>query len=557
MEKFVIRGGAPLHGDVNIGGAKNAAVAILPATILAADKCLIENLPCISDVMASLQILSELGASIRMVSRSTYEIDTTHIDCTEVSNELSRQMRASYYFLGALLGRFGAGQVAMPGGCNLGPRPIDQHLKAFTAFGAEDSVEYGQIHVKADHLVGGHVFFDTVSVGATMNAMLAAVLAEGTTILENVAREPHIVDLANFLNMMGADVHGAGTDVIKIHGVKKMHGCNYSIIPDQIEAGSYMVAAAITKGDVTLHNVIPKHLEPITAKLRAAGCTIQEYDDALRITRTGPLHPLKVKTMPHPGFPTDMQPLMTALLTLADGTSIVTEGIWENRFRYVDELIHMGANIQVDGQVAVIEGIKELRPAPLRATDLRAGAAMVVAALAANGVSEIDETIHIERGYENIVEKLQLLGADIRRVEIPASSISRAMYLYILYGSLVRPIFSGLNTRKEHGFIYHPVFRLIRQLRPGPGGEPIPAGGHGQKLPHHSDRAAPPGPGHQRLCRYLSYPRTLRSCSRAGYLFKKVSHPRIQQCRHTGRTGFPRDAATGCGDHRHGWGKPV
>ena len=427
MEKFVIRGGTPLHGDVNIGGAKNAAVAILPATILAADKCLIENLPCISDVMASLQILSELGASIRMVSRSTYEIDTTHIDCTEVSNELSRQMRASYYFLGALLGRFGAGQVAMPGGCNLGPRPIDQHLKAFTAFGAEDSVEYGQIHVKADHLVGGHVFFDTVSVGATMNAMLAAVLAEGTTILENVAREPHIVDLANFLNMMGADVHGAGTDVIKIHGVKKMHGCNYSIIPDQIEAGSYMVAAAITKGDVTLHNVIPKHLEPITAKLRAAGCTIQEYDDALRITRTGPLHPLKVKTMPHPGFPTDMQPLMTALLTLADGTSIVTEGIWENRFRYVDELIHMGANIQVDGQVAVIEGIKELRPAPLRATDLRAGAAMVVAALAANGVSEIDETIHLERGYENIVEKLQLLGADIRRVEIPASSISRAM----------------------------------------------------------------------------------------------------------------------------------
>lgn len=427
MEKFVIRGGTPLQGDVNIGGAKNAAVAILPATILAADKCLIENLPCISDVMASLQILSELGASIRMVSRSTYEIDTTHLDCTEVSNELSRQMRASYYFLGALLGRFGTGQVAMPGGCNLGPRPIDQHLKAFTAFGADDSVEYGQIHVKADKLVGGHVFFDTVSVGATMNAMLAAVLAEGTTVLENVAREPHIVDLANFLNMMGADVHGAGTDVIKIHGVQSLHGCNYAIIPDQIEAGSYMVAAAITKGDVMLHNIIPKHLEPITAKLRAAGCTIQEYDDALRITRTGTLKPLKVKTMPHPGFPTDMQPLMTALLTLADGTSIVTEGIWENRFRYVDELIHMGANIQVDGQVAVVEGVKELRPAPLRATDLRAGAAMVVAALAANGVSEIDETIHIERGYENIVEKLQLLGADIRRVEIPANAVTRAI----------------------------------------------------------------------------------------------------------------------------------
>ena len=260
-----------------------------------------------------------------------------------------------------------------------------------------------------------------------MNAMLAAVLAEGTTILENVAREPHIVDLANFLNMMGADVHGAGTDVIKIHGVKEMHGCNYSIIPDQIEAGSYMVAAAITKGDITLHNVIPKHMEPITAKLLAAGCEVEEFDDALRIQRTGELKPLKLKTMPHPGFPTDMQPLMTALLTLAKGTSIVTEGIWENRFRYVDELIHMGANIQVDGQVAVIEGVKELHPAPLRATDLRAGAAMVMAALAANGVSEVDETIHIERGYENIVEKLQALGADIRRVEIPANAVSRAI----------------------------------------------------------------------------------------------------------------------------------
>ena len=427
MEKYVIHGGKPLSGEVVIGGAKNAAVAILPATILAGGKCLIENLPCISDVMASLQILSELGAGIRMVTRNIYEIDTTNINSTEVSNELSRQMRASYYFLGALLGRFGSGQVAMPGGCNLGPRPIDQHLKAFTAFGAEDSVEYGQIRVKADHLVGSHVFFDTVSVGATMNAMLAAATAQGTTVLENVAREPHIVDLANFLNMMGADIHGAGTDVIKIHGVKQLHGCNYSIIPDQIEAGSYMVAAAITKGDVTLRNVTPKHLEPITAKLRAAGCEIEEFDDALRIRRTGDLHPLKVKTMPHPGFPTDMQPLMTTLLTLADGTSIVTEGIWENRFRYVDELLRMGANIQVDGQVAVIEGVRKLRPAPLRATDLRAGAAMVMAALSADGISEVDETIHIERGYENIVEKLQLLGADIRRVEAPRNAITRAI----------------------------------------------------------------------------------------------------------------------------------
>ena len=427
MEKYVIHGGKPLSGEVVIGGAKNAAVAILPATILAGGKCLIENLPCISDVMASLQILSELGAGIRMVTRNIYEIDTTNINSTEVSNELSRQMRASYYFLGALLGRFGSGQVAMPGGCNLGPRPIDQHLKAFTAFGAEDSVEYGQIRVKADHLVGSHVFFDTVSVGATMNAMLAAATAQGTTVLENVAREPHIVDLANFLNMMGADIHGAGTDVIKIHGVKQLHGCNYSIIPDQIEAGSYMVAAAITKGDVTLRNVTPKHLEPITAKLCAAGCEIEEFDDALRIRRTGDLHPLKIKTMPHPGFPTDMQPLMTTLLTLADGTSIVTEGIWENRFRYVDELLRMGANIQVDGQVAVIEGVKKLRPAPLRATDLRAGAAMIMAALSADGISEVDETIHIERGYENIVEKLQLLGADIRRVETPCNAITRAI----------------------------------------------------------------------------------------------------------------------------------
>ena len=427
LEKFVIRGGTPLSGEVTIGGAKNAAVAILPATILAAGKCLIENLPCISDVMASLQILSELGADIRMISKSTYEIDTTHINCTEVSNELSRQMRASYYFLGALLGRFGSAQVAMPGGCNLGPRPIDQHLKAFTALGAEDSVEYGMIRVHSDKLEGAHIFFDTVSVGATMNAMLAAVMADGQTILENVAREPHVVDLANCLNMMGADVHGAGTDVIKIRGVQSLHGCNYSIIPDQIEAGSYMAAAAITRGDVLLHNIIPKHLEPITAKMRAAGCVIDEYDDSLRIRCDCRLKPLKIKTMPHPGFPTDMQPLMTVLLSVADGTSIVTEGIWENRFRYVDELIRMGACIQVDGQVAVIEGVSQLHPAPLRALDLRAGAAMVVAALSADGVSEIDETSHIERGYENIVEKLQGLGVDIRRVEVPVGRMTRAI----------------------------------------------------------------------------------------------------------------------------------
>ena len=427
MEKFVITGGKPLHGEVTISGAKNAAVGILPATILAADVCVIENLPDISDVSVSLKILSTLGAQVKMLNRNTYEIDTRHLVTTNGPDDLSRQMRASYYFLGALLSRFGKAQVAMPGGCNLGPRPIDQHLKVFSALGAEDSVDYGMITVRAKELNGAHIFFDKVSVGATMNGMLSAVMAKGQTILENCAKEPHVVDLANFLNMCGADVRGAGTDVIKVRGVEKMHGCTYSIIPDQIEAGSYMVAAAITKGDITLHNVIPKHMEPITAKLRAAGCEVEEFDDALRITRTGELKPLKLKTMPHPGFPTDMQPLMTALLTLAKGTSIVTEGIWENRFRYVDELIHMGANIQVDGQVAVIEGVKELHPAPLRATDLRAGAAMVMAALAANGVSEVDETIHIERGYENIVEKLQALGADIRRVEIPANAVSRAI----------------------------------------------------------------------------------------------------------------------------------
>lgn len=427
MEKYIINGGKPLKGEVNISGAKNAAVAILPATILAAGKCVIENLPNISDVMVSLQILSELGARVRLINKNTYEIDTTYLSCTEVPNELSRQMRASYYFLGALLGRFGNAQVAMPGGCNLGPRPIDQHLKAFTALGAQDSVEYGMINVHSNGLKGVHIFFDTVSVGATMNAMLSAVLAEGQTVLENVAKEPHVVDLANCLNMMGAEIRGAGTDVIRIRGVKSMHGCEYSIIPDQIEAGSYMVAAAVTGGDVTVRNVIPKHLEPITAKLRLAGCEVEEFDESVRVRRTGELHPLKIKTMPHPGFPTDLQPLFAVMLCLAKGTSIITEGIWENRFRYADELAHMGANIQVDGQVAVIEGVDSLQAAPLRASDLRAGAALVVAALGAHGTSEIDETSHIERGYENIVEKFQALGADIKRVDKPVLSVNQAM----------------------------------------------------------------------------------------------------------------------------------
>lgn len=427
LEKFVINGGRPLVGEVTISGAKNAAVAILPATILAGGKCIIENLPDISDVLVSLQILQALGARVRMLNRNTYEIDTTRLSGTQVPDDLSRQMRASYYFLGALLGRCGTAQVAMPGGCNLGVRPIDQHLKAFSALGASYAVEYGRIHVESEQLAGAHTFFDTVSVGATMNAMLSAVLAKGQTVLENVAKEPHIVDLANFLNMMGADVRGAGTDVIKIRGVESLHGCSYSIIPDQIEAGSFMVAAAITGGNVLVKNIIPKHLEPISAKLEQAGATVEEFDEAVRVYRTGDLAPLKIKTMPHPGFPTDMQPMMTVLLSLAQGTSIITEGIWENRFRYVDELARMGANIQVDGQVAVIEGVPRLQPAPLHAPDLRAGAALVLAALAAHGVSEIEQIQYIERGYEDMAGKLQGLGADIRRVQVAPAPIPQAL----------------------------------------------------------------------------------------------------------------------------------
>lgn len=426
MGKYIINGGTPLVGEVTISGAKNAAVAILPATILAAGRCVIENLPDISDVAASITILQEMGATARWIDDTTVEIDTSLINSTAVPDELSRQMRASYYFLGALLGRFGEATVAMPGGCNLGPRPIDQHLKSFIALGANDSVEYGMINVKADRLEGAHIFFDTVSVGATINAMLCAVYADGLTVMENVAKEPHIVDVANFLNMMGADVRGAGTDVIKVRGVKRMHGCTYSIIPDQIEAGSYMVAAAMTGGNVLVKNVIPKHLEPITAKLERAGAMIEEYDDAVRVTRIGALQPTNIKTTPHPGFPTDMQPLMTVLLSIAEGTSIVTEGIWENRFRYVDELVRMGANIQVDGRVAVIEGVRELSPAPIRAADLRAGAALVVAALSAKGTSEVTNIVHIERGYSNIVEKFQSLGADIIRVEETDSAMVMA-----------------------------------------------------------------------------------------------------------------------------------
>ena len=433
MSSFVIEGGYRLSGEIVPQGAKNEALEVICATLLTPEKVTIHNVPDILDVNNLIQLLRDMRVKVEHPSADTYTFQADDVDMEYLSTEeflrKSGSLRGSVMIVGPLVARFGRALIPKPGGDKIGRRRLDTHFVGIQKLGACFSYDAGRqvYEIEARQLKGAYMLLDEASVTGTANILMAAVLAEGTTVLENVAREPHIVDLANFLNMMGADVHGAGTDVIKVHGVKQMHGCNYSIIPDQIEAGSYMVAAAITKGDIMLHNVIPKHMEPITAKLRAAGCEIEEFDDALRISRSGELKPLKLKTMPHPGFPTDMQPLMTALLTLAKGTSIVTEGIWENRFRYVDELVHMGANIQVDGQVAVIEGVRELHPAPLRATDLRAGAAMVMAALAANGVSEVDETIHIERGYENIVEKLQALGADIRRVEIPANAVSRAM----------------------------------------------------------------------------------------------------------------------------------
>ncbi|MEG2081979.1 MAG: UDP-N-acetylglucosamine 1-carboxyvinyltransferase [Oscillospiraceae bacterium] len=419
MERFVISGGTPLKGEVTISGFKNAAVAILPATVLANDVCILENVPDISDVRAEIKILKEMGARVRQISPSVLEIDTSTIDTTEVPLELGKKMRASYYFLGSMLSRFGKASVPMPGGCNLGARPIDQHLKAFTAFGADNAIDYAMINVNSDNLVGAHVFFDTISVGATINAMLAAVMAQGTTVLENVAKEPHIVDVANFLNVMGANVRGAGTDVIKIHGVKQMHGGSYSIIPDQIEAGTFMVAAAASRGDVLIKNIIPKHLEPITSKLRMIGATVEEFDDSVRVIGAKEYATTNIKTMPHPGFPTDLQPVMGVLLCFAKGTSIITEGIWDNRFKYCDELNKMGANIQVEGRVAVFEGVESLRPAPVSATDLRAGAALIVAALCTKGQSEIYEIAHVERGYVDIVKKIKALGGNIQKVVTP------------------------------------------------------------------------------------------------------------------------------------------
>ena len=413
MEKFIINGGNRLTGEVEISGAKNAAVAIIPAVILADEPCTLENVPSINDVAIDLRILRELGAEIKFINKSTITIDPRPIRDMPVPYELARSMRASYYFLATLLSRFKHAQVPMPGGCDLGDRPMDQHLKCFRSLGAKCSIEHGIVDIRADFLFGTQIYFDKVSVGATINAMLAAVKAEGLTILENAAKESHIVDLANFLNSMGADIMGAGTDVIKIKGVNRLHGAEYSIIPDQIEAGTFMIAVAATKGDALIKNVIPKHLEPITSKLRKIGVVVMEYDDSIRVIGQGKYDRITVKTMPHPGFPTDMQPQLTALLTLAKGTSIITEGIWDNRFRYADELRRMGADISVDGKVAVIEGVDHLTGAPVKATDLRAGAALIIAGLSTEGTTEIEDIYHIERGYDNMDGKLRAMGADI------------------------------------------------------------------------------------------------------------------------------------------------
>lgn len=416
MDKLVISGGRRLKGHVTISGAKNAAVAILPATALSDGVCRIENVPNISDINLMCRILSDMGAEVKMINSNTIEVDPTRMVSTSAPHDLMKNMRASSYLLGVLLGKFGEANVCLPGGCDFGVRPIDQHLKGFTALGAECNLNGGIISVKAKELVGSHIYLDVVSVGATINIMLAAVRAHGLTVIENAAKEPHIVDLANFLNRMGAEVSGAGTDVIKIRGVEKLEGATYSIIPDQIEAGTYMAIAAATGGDVTVDNVIPKHLESITAKLDEMGINLDIGDDSIRVTCEGRLKKCNIKTMPHPGFPTDMQPQITALLSVAEGTSMVNEAVWDNRFRYIDELRRMGANISVDGRVAVVEGVDKLKGAPVKAMDLRAGAALVLAGLCAEGVTTIEEIQHIERGYENIIEKLTNIGADIKKV---------------------------------------------------------------------------------------------------------------------------------------------
>ena len=429
MTKYIVQGGQPLFGEVQISGAKNAAVAIIPAALLVDGVCRIENIPQISDVTALLKILEQLGASVRFLNRTDVEIDCRHIVTTQVSQELAHKIRASYYLIGALLGRFGKAEVSMPGGCNFGGvRPIDQHVKGFVAMGA-DVREGDFICARAEggRMKGASIYLDVVSVGATMNIMMAASLAEGMTTIENAAKEPHIVDLANFLNSMGANIKGAGTDTIRIFGVDKLHGGTYAIIPDQIEAGTYMAAVAAAGGQVLVKGIIPKHMDCITAKLQEMGVEVEEEDDTLLVRRAGKLTRANVKTLPYPGFPTDMQPQITTVLSLAEGTSMVTEGVWDNRYRYVGELTRMGAQIRVDGRTAVVEGVEKLHGASVQAFDLRAGAAMIIAALAAEGTSEISNVQYIERGYEDIIEKLRAIGARIECVEaeedVPAKQI--------------------------------------------------------------------------------------------------------------------------------------
>ena len=416
MEQYIIKGGNPLAGEVEIGGAKNAALGILAAAIMTDETVRIENLPDVQDINVLLEAISEIGASVTRVSRTSALINGSGIGSVSVDYEYIKKIRASYYLLGALLGKYKKAEVPLPGGCNIGSRPIDLHLKGFKALGAKVRISHGAIIAEADHLRGSHIYLDTVSVGSTINIMMAAAMAEGRTIIENAAKEPHVVDAANFLNSMGANIKGAGTDVIRIRGVEKLHATEYSIIPDQIEAGTFMFAAAATRGDVIVKNVIPKHLEATTAKLVEIGCQVEEFDDAVRVVATKRLNNTNVKTLPYPGYPTDMQPQIGVALAIAKGTSIVTESIFENRFKYVDELIRMGADIKVEGNTAVIYGTEKLMGARVSAPDLRAGAALVIAGLAAEGITIVDDIVYIQRGYENFEQKLRGLGAEIERV---------------------------------------------------------------------------------------------------------------------------------------------
>ena len=416
MEQYIIKGGNPLVGEVEIGGAKNAALAILAAAIMTDETVLIENLPDVNDVNVMLEAISGIGAMVQRLDRHTVKINGSTIGDFNIEYDYIKKIRASYYLLGALLGKYKKAEVALPGGCNIGSRPIDQHLKGFRALGADVDIEHGKIVAEADRLRGTHLYFDVVSVGATINVMMAAAMAEGLTIMENVAKEPHVVDVANFLNSMGANIRGAGTDVIKIRGVRSLHRSEYSIIPDQIEAGTFMFAAAATKGDVTVLNVIPKHLDATISKLVDIGCEVEEFDDAVRVVAKGRLRSTQVKTLPYPGYPTDMQPQIGVVLALARGTSTITESIFENRFKYLDELARMGAVIKVEGNSATIEGVEKFSGACVSAPDLRAGAALCIAGLAADGITIVDDIVYIQRGYERFEEKLRSLGGMIEKV---------------------------------------------------------------------------------------------------------------------------------------------